>query len=171
MAFVCTVENVVDLEIFRSGSSSAIVFRVGHDDDQQNMKTYSAVLGLTPQGGGDLEFYFHLLEVDDETGAEYIYWSGKDVAKFIGPADRHRILEAILAATAELLTRIAPQKVHCCTHDQHPPDRALVKHFLIANVFEECGYEVHTSDPYHGKRVWWMERRPEADVAPASNGV
>jgi hypothetical protein len=158
MAFVCTIsDESFSTEVFINGSSTGCVINVGYDDTSD--KGFSVVVGLETAPGGGHEFFFFLLEVDGGTGAEHPYWCGKDVAKFIGKDDRNQILRAILGVTEFILTEIKPKSVNYCTHDQNPPEEALVKHFLIANVFEECGYEVRTADPYHGKRIWWMELR------------
>ena len=140
---------------FQDGGEYLTIVNVGYDDESS--KSYSAALGLSPQAGGDLEFFFHLVEADGETESEHAYWCGKDVARFIMRPDRQVILDIIIRETDTLLRRAKPEKVHCVTVDEYPPDRALVKHFLIADVFSSCGYLVHTADVWHGKRVWWME--------------
>jgi hypothetical protein len=164
MTFVCTVaEEVFRADFFENGSSRAAVINIGYDDATEI--GYSLAVGLEPlAGGGGDEYYFHLIEVDGRTGAEHIYWSGRDV-RFIPKPDREHILRAVLALTGHILDRFRPERVFCCTFDENPPEDALLKHFLIAHVFEECGYKVRTADSYHGKRIWWMERSGAPPVA------
>jgi hypothetical protein len=153
MAFVCTVrKRTWHADVFREGDSYTVLVLVGYDDQED--KNYFAQVGLSPPPGGHLEYYFHLIEVDGKTKAEYLYWSGKDVARFIGSEDRAAILDVALTATASLLDQVKPAVVDRCTYDEIPPERALEKHYRISKVFTECGYEVVKSNDYHGKRVW-----------------
>lgn len=154
--------------LFQNGNAYAVIVSVGFDDEHD--KSYSIVIGLEPQAGGTQEFYFHIVEADGETGEEVTYWSGKDVARFIDKADRELIRAVLLTETERLLHYVRPERVEVITYDENPPDRALVKYFLIGDAFQRCGYEVHTADPYHGKQVWWMERHSDGGVASEPNG-
>lgn len=164
MAFVCTVKKeTFDAEVFQHGNSYAAVINVGYDADSD--RGYSLVVGLEPMAGGELEYFFHILETDRKIEYKQDYWCGKDVAEFISKEDRQAILQVLVSATCEMLDLVRPEKVNYISHDVNPPDKALVKHGLIASGFERCGYQVHTADPYHGKRVWWMERLADQAVA------
>ena len=158
MAFVCTIDPDVDqITMVHRGNSHLLILPIGYDDSED--KSYSFLIVLDPMPGGDLDLSFCLVEYDGQTDSEYTYWSGRDVAKFINRDDRARILERLLSAIRLLLNEIQPLKVHMCTLDAHPPEKAQRKNFLIARVFELCGYEVRTADPYYGQQVWWMERK------------
>lgn len=141
--------------LFQSGSSYAMTVRVGHDGD----KRYSIVIGLEPLPGGDMEYYFHLLEVDVVTGEDRIFWSGLPVSNIIPKDDRRRILAVILSCTKHLLIATYPSVVFRFAHDENPPERALEKHYSVNDVFEECGYRVEELDSRHGRRAWKAERR------------
>jgi hypothetical protein len=158
MAFVRVIsDEEFQADTFKKGNSWSIVVNIGYDDE--NDLSYSLVVGLEPMGGGAIEYFFQIIEADGESGGEYIYWSGKDTAAFIPKEDRVVILSAVLTATRALIENAKPSRVEMVSYDPDPPQKALVKHWLIGRVFEQCGYVVKTADPYHGKRVWWMERK------------
>ncbi|MDP3553264.1 hypothetical protein [Methylocystis sp.] len=157
MAFVRIIqEDEFQADTFRSGDSWAIIVNIGYDDITD--ARYSLVVGLSPMGGGPIEFYFQVVEADAETEQEHVYWCGKEVASFISKDDRLVILAALLTATHVLLENARPTRVEMVSYEANPPDKALVKFSLVGKVFEDSGYAVHVADPYHGKRVWWMER-------------
>jgi hypothetical protein len=149
-------------DVFQRGNAFLVLANVGYDSDTD--RTYSVLLGLEPLAGGDLEYFFCLIEADNVAGTQHEYWSGKDLPQCIDKPSRKPILNLVLRATKALLNATSPTRVQMSTWDAYLPDRAAHKHFLVARVFEMCGYEVRNGDPYHGKRVWWMERRIKADV-------
>jgi len=157
MAFVRIIsEDHFQADTFRNGESWSIIVNVGYDDGTD--AKYSLVVGLSPMIGGPNEFFFHIVEVDGQNGEEYLYWSAKDVASFIPSEDRVVILGALLKATRVLLENAQPSRVEMVSYDPNPPEKALVKYFMVGKMFESCGYTVNVADAYHGKRVWWMER-------------
>lgn len=158
MAFVCILDpdNHLHVEGFRRKDKYSIFAHIGYDDFFN--RNYFSFVGLEAMGGGDLEYYFHILEVDVDAGEERAYWSGRDVARFINEADRSLVLATVLAGTKMLLDTVKPVRVARITHDADMPPHALEKHFAISRIFEECGYRVTTADPFHGKRCWIAER-------------
>jgi hypothetical protein len=134
----------------------AFIVDVGYDNE--SARDFKLEVGLSPLGGGELEFYFYLWAVDGQTGEITPYWCGRDVAQFVSRENRAEIRAVLMTLTRDLLETARPGTVHYVTHDANPPDEAMLKHEAIIKVFEDCSYEVHTADPWHGKRVWWMER-------------
>jgi hypothetical protein len=158
MAFVRVLnEEEFQAETFRSGNSWSIVVNVGYDDEKPI--SYSLHVGLSPMAGGPIEFYFQIVEFDEEYESEHAFLSGKDTACFLKGDDRKIVLWAVLTAAHMLLEAAKPERVEYVAYDPDPPEKALLKHWLIGKVFEESGYEVSTADPFHGKRVWWMVRQ------------
>jgi hypothetical protein len=156
MAFVRTLSrDDFQFETFKNGNAWLVIVSIGYDDEKD--ASYTLVVGLEPGGGSAIEYFFQIVEAEGETGGEHTYWSGRDT-RFIRPDDRKVILEAVLTATHMLLTSARPSRVEMVTYDPNPPEKALVKHWMVGKVFESCGYKVQAADPYHGKRVWWMER-------------
>ncbi|MCJ2108640.1 hypothetical protein MKK70_25355 [Methylobacterium sp. E-041] len=131
---------------------------IGYDD--ASTKVYTMAVGFEPLPGGDTKYFFHVVEGDTETGEECVHWSGRETRFITQSEDRKAILAAVLTLTEGLLKSAEPDTVRWFTHEERPPDKALVKHFLIANVFDVSGYDVRTCDPYHGRWVWFAERRP-----------
>jgi hypothetical protein len=156
MTFVCTAaDQHPPFRIYLDGNSYAIQFPVGHDDDQG--VTYFGVVGLGSARPGDLQYYFHIVELEYEYECPQQIWSGKDLPQSICACSRSEILEAIVVATAYLLDEIRPDWVFRTVDGSLPP-KALEKHSMITKVFIDCGYRVHTADRYQGRRIWWMER-------------
>lgn len=164
MAFICTVnQGPAEAKIHHDGQSSVIHIAIGRDETEN--LTYFVVAGLDPLPPGDvLEFWFHIAEADGRNDSERIYWSGLEVSRIFSKEDRGVVLSIVLFATKKLLDKIRPDCVFVCTHDGDLPPKALGKYDAIGHVFSACGYKVTIADPYHGKRSWWMERRPEFDV-------
>ena len=78
------------------------IINVGYDDD--DVKSYSVEVGLIPQPGGGTEFYFNLIEVDDDAGTYHRYWCGKDVARFMTPPAE--TIKAIPAEQADYMREV-----------------------------------------------------------------
>jgi|ERR1700722_19902776 hypothetical protein len=157
MGFVCTAGNAEKSEPQLIGDS--VVVPIGYDDVAP--RSYSLLIAFDRTGGGDEEFFFCMIEANHDDNTETRYWSGLDVARFAPEADRKLIRTTLLAGTELLLRHKAPQRVFCCTHDSHLPEKALTKHLLVARIFETCGYIVEAQPLFLGKYSWWMERRDE----------
>lgn len=156
--FICTVGSSVPVDFFKvSDDDAVVVFPIGYDD--QTGADYLVHVGLSPSGGGVIEYVFCLLVVEDGEVVERL-WSGKDV-RFMPPQARMAVLMATCTATEVLLNQIRPKSVFRCTYDADLPDKALEKHHVISQAFIRAGYRVCVADPYHGKRVWWAERESE----------
>lgn len=167
MAFICTVDDATEINVFRRGNAWLAVAAVGFDPEEK--KDYSVAVGLEP-AGGDLEYYFNLIIADNETGTEDIVWDGKYVHRLIDKESRKAILNVILAATRRLLQEAKPERFFRCTYEPDLPDRALEKHERVTEAMAECGYLSRRADPYHGKRIWIVERVQEPGVASDEEG-
>jgi hypothetical protein len=154
MAFVCIATD--QRPRVRLIGSDAII-HIGYDEFPY--RDYSILMGLSPTGGGGLEYYFSIVEKYLVTDMEYVYWSGLGTRGFTTEADRRSILGAVLYGTEVMLNALQPPEFFCCTHDSDLPEKALRKHILLAQVFDSCGYEVEQQPFQLGKHSWWMERR------------
>ncbi|MCW2317972.1 hypothetical protein M2322_003537 [Rhodoblastus acidophilus] len=161
MAFVRIIEETTfQSDVFRDGNEWAVIINIGYDDELP--LNYSLVVGLSPMAGGDLEYYFYMVEADSANDREEIYWCAQRVARLVPAEDRVIVLGSLLTATKALLDNARPERFDMVTRDANPPEKALVKYHLIGSVFEACGYNVNVADPWHGKRIWWMERQGAA---------
>ena len=168
MAFVCTANtDSWHADVFKRGSSFLVNVPVGYDNENGKDLNYFVSVALEPMagGGGDMEYVFRLVEVDGVAKDEREFRSGRDVSAIISREDRAAILRVVLAATRSLILHATPDKVFMNTYDAYPPDSALVKYEAILTIFKASGYRVETSDPYHGRRCWWMERHPAASTS------
>jgi hypothetical protein len=154
MAFVnqiCSPPYNFDLLEDEEGGHSAW-FLIGHDDARP--VTYFAVATLSPYDEGCPEFSFSVAENDVETGTQRHYHSGRGTAGMFSSLERHLVLDVVLQATFALLRWRRPVKVHRCTRDPFPPERALRKHELVSWVFQQAGYTILRYDQWHGQMMW-----------------
>lgn len=157
--FVCTVSHEHTMfDLIREGSALFVLVPIGYDDDADRDVSYYASVGVDVAGGGGTEMFFAIIEADHETGADYRYWSGRDTSSFILGRDRDRVLDAICLSAQLLIDSGLPDELDVTTYDEHPPNKAVIKHFAVMSVFERNGYEIQTADPYHGRRHWRMVR-------------
>jgi hypothetical protein len=163
MAFVCTAVG--------DGSNAkawgqTVVIPIGYDDNSP--LSYSLLIGLAPMAGGDLEYYFCVVEADTTTGEEAHTYSGLDTRQIITSlAHRKLVLHDVMAGTELLLRIINPPRFFCCTYDSDLPEKALTKHMLIAATFGMCGYKVEEQPFRLGKYSWRMEL-PEPEIVTIS---
>lgn len=170
MAFVLTLDpQEQSVTVNRHGNEIVVIVPLGYDDARPYI--YSLMLGLSPMAGGDLEFFFCIIEANNQDESEKQLWSGLDTLEIFLTDDRTAILKGLLGATEMLINAFKPSKATMCTIDTGAPEKAERKHLLVARVFETCGYAVTCADQYHGKRVWQMERQAEAPRSvPVSGG-
>lgn len=150
MPFVCTTADFLPELI-----NEDLVFPIGYDDE--NPLYYSVLMGFSPMPGGDVEFYWVIIEADKETGEERALWSGLETKDIIGKAERILVRTAVLSGIEYLLERVKPNRVFCCTHDSDLPRKALYKHSLVAAQFKLGGYSVSDQPEMLGKQSWWAE--------------
>lgn len=164
MAFELTIEaDEWRADVFRRGNAFLVVVNFGYDPLINH--TYSAVVGLEPLQGGDMEHFFFIIDADNANGTETTYYSGLQTVGLFPKETRNLVLKLVLSATKSLLDTAQPAQVRRFTWDANPPEKALVKHLAVAEVFETCGYAMRTSDVYHGRYVWWAEREIGSGVS------
>ncbi|MCJ2126451.1 hypothetical protein [Methylobacterium sp. J-077] len=156
MAFVCTASCGFGLEILGAGPVSVAIINIGHD----NIKplNYTAVIGLDILPGGSYELYVQLVEADDATGEDRLFWSGRDTSFIKGVADRAAVLDAILTGLRVLISRNGPDEFSWFTYDEAMPKKALVKFQSFKEVIEGCGYTVTSSRLAAGRKAWKARR-------------
>jgi hypothetical protein len=156
MAFQLTVrEDGWRADVFRQGGCYLVVINFGYDPETKS--TFSVMIGLDPLPGGDMEHFFCIIEntADNE---KKCYYSGANTGKLFPKETRKLVLSMVLSATHSLINAAQCSSIKHSTHDANLPQKALVKHILIAEVFESCGYVINRPDPYHGRYIWWAER-------------
>jgi hypothetical protein len=159
MPFYCTLtDEDCHAEVFKHGGEHTVVTHVGYDGVD---KTYSLVVGLSPQGGGDMELFFVLAENDGATDDERFIYDGREVGMIIeAKGDREKVLGALLGAAQLLLERAKPKRFIMTTYDGYLPEKAMLKYRILNNLFIKTGYTVTATDPYYGKHSWWMDLDP-----------
>jgi hypothetical protein len=155
MAFVCTITaESYHADVFRNGNAYSAIVNIGCDNEEP--KSYSVVVGLEPNPAGQMELFFVVVEAFAD-GTEYEHWSGLQT-RFLSRQERVLVMEIIADATKSLIERAKPDCILVVTHDDNPPEKALIKHRMIVSIVAHSGYRVTQSDQYHGKMVWIAER-------------
>jgi hypothetical protein len=123
MAFVCTAsrhgpcpEPIVD-----DSAGCVVVLPIGYDDDAGIDYTLMVGLENTP-GGGILEFFFCIIEVDISTGYEDRVWSGEYVSHKFTRYDRCVIKGCLILAARTVVQYTFPKIFNMITHDENLPD-------------------------------------------------
>ncbi|MCP1754396.1 hypothetical protein [Bradyrhizobium elkanii] len=155
-------ENGWRADVFRRGNAYLVIVNFGYDPVIDH--TYSVMVGLEPLPGGGMEHFFCVIAADNVNGIETTYHSGLETANLLDKEARKSVLALVLMATRSLLNEARPDAVQRFTWDANAPEKALRKHFAVAKIMETCGYTPRTSDIYHGRYVWWAERRTETGV-------
>jgi hypothetical protein len=154
MAFILSLLNL-DLKI----ADESVTVPIGYDDARP--LSYSLLIGLTPTGGGEPEYFFCVVEANTETETETQFWSGLDTKDIITGRNREMVVVALRIGTMELLGAVNYPRIFCCTRDSHPPEKALKKFSVIERTFRMCGYTAIEQPVILGKHSWWMEREAE----------
>ena len=157
MAFVCTVEfgEEIPLEYFVRDREAVVKCTVGYDDRADT--TFSVMAALSPLPGGDLELVFAVLEgaLDGEINT---YRNGLDSRTRIqDPGDRRRVLAAVCTAIDQLVRNYGSDRIVRCV-PANLPERAMVKHVMIHQIFKEAGYLIQDCGVVAGTQGWRMER-------------
>jgi hypothetical protein len=118
MSFICTAGDFPPELI-----NGDVVIPIGYDGDSSLQ--YSILLGFAEMAGGDLEFFWVIVQVDTESGEEIELWSGLDTKVIFGKDDRILIRTALLTGIEFLLDEDKPDRFFCCTHDSDLPQKAL----------------------------------------------
>ncbi|MGE0723959.1 MAG: hypothetical protein AB7O45_06270 [Alphaproteobacteria bacterium] len=170
MAFTCTaLASSAHVDGFRrDGDGFAISVHVGYDAEKG--ANYVLVVGLSPAPPGNLEFYFAIVEVFGD-GDEVTIFDAKVINAFVPRQDRAAIRKVLLQAARGLVDWAKPVCFFMATHADFLPEKALVKFYLLLEVFRSCGMHVSEPNTYHGRHMWWAERVATIDVESDSNST
>lgn len=137
---------------------------IGHDDETGATYTLMVALSRTPGGVyGERELVFNIMESDHLEGGTYIYWDGSEVVGKIPAFYRAIILQIICNCLARLADILRPQSIVMQTYGDHLPDKAIVKYQTICAFSATMGYSSTELEPYHGVRMWKLERLAAAN--------
>ena len=155
MAYTSLIQDNWHAEVFRVGNSYQVIINVGRDVALK--RTFSVAVGLEPLPTGELEYFFYIVNMEEENDQSTYHMGGLETKSFIPAIARPAILRAILQATKDLLVQVNPNAVSWTTYDQNLPDKGLVKFRQVIKVFEAAGYRVEEGEPYHGRHHWHAE--------------
>lgn len=137
---------------------------IGHDDETGSTYTLMVALSRTPGNAhGERELIFNISESDQLAGGTYIYWDGSEVAHKIPAIHRATILHIICNCLARLADILRPQTIVMQTYGDHLPDKAIAKYQTVCMFAASIGYATTELDPYHGVRMWKLERLAAAN--------
>ncbi len=160
--FRCALAELdeISLSVTTFGSSVVVQFPVGYDESTGFRYSIAAAFDAVPGYGDDVkELAFWMTEYDPEEDVVYDLRDSLVVkAKIPAQSDRLAILGALRQMVGVLIDETSPRVVTMITYDANLPFQAMRRYRAIASVFAENGYRVGTSDPYHGRQTWMMER-------------
>lgn len=157
MAFVCTCDcETLDAEVLRNSEGWAVVAHLGYEEYTD--VDYFCHVGLSEMPGGNLELYFYVRAINLHTKEAKEFWSGRYLPEIIDSDARVAILATVCTCIKALLNEARPSLVFWQTHDERPPQKALVKYERVAVVVRDSGYVVTKADEFYGKLAWWAER-------------
>ena len=134
-------------------------FPIGFDDETDF--SYSLMLALSPNPGGTYEFVFVLTsKKPDEDEPIPAYDGSRTRAQIANSEDRAYVLGLICMAVGEMVEKSSASIIFMTTHTADLPEHALRKFYIIAQAFEDNGFEVGRADSYHGRYIWMMKRIP-----------
>ncbi len=152
-------DGSLELEVIEGNGEFLVRVALGAVESEGGV--LSLVVALSPAPGGvpgEMEQVFHVTyaQADDSISQ---YFDGLDTTRLISaPEHRQMTRNALCAATHELIKRAQPESVFFVTHNNHLPDKALVKYEEIADVYRSCGYDARKGDSWHGQHIWMVKR-------------
>ena len=155
MAFACTIGGDTHGDLLRVGGDTVILFPVGEDPARGLF--YSMSVGLSPLPT-NLEYFFNVIEVVNGGGERSIFDSA-EVCRIVDKESRVQILDGLLRATKYLLINEKPKRFIMNTFVADLPEKAMVKYYMLCQLFVDCGYDVTRANSYHGRHQWWADRR------------
>ena len=130
----------------------ALSCQIGYDD--MTLRDYSAIAGFEPRVGGSTDCHFYIQEVDQSTAQVTEYWSGIGTKLFLDRGNRALVLQVAMHMLTCLLNRHRKSEIYISTHDSYLPEAGLQKYRSIVSAFRSAGYDIQTTDPQFGIRVW-----------------
>jgi hypothetical protein len=140
------------LDTFRDNDCHSVHVHLGFDDITN--KTYSAIVGLSP-GGGALEFYFALIEVDGPGNPERFILDPRSISGVLSKEDKAKVLGISLFLAKVLIEQVKPQEFFMVTCGA-PPRQALEKYNKFNQIFSGLGYDVVHGNTYRDNHLWWV---------------
>ena len=105
------------------------------------------------------EFQFAISVTDFETD-EVFETCERDMAKGYIPEEvRKRVMECVCKAIPSLVESVKPEAIYRGTKATRPPEKALKKHDLVTEGFQECGFEITQQGTDRASRQFWLMER------------
>lgn len=160
--FRCALAELeeVSFSVTTFGSSTVVQLPVGYNEETGLRYSIAAAFDAVPGYGTDVrELAFWMTEYDPDEDVVYDLRDSLAIKEKIpAQSDRLAILDALRQMVGVLIDEAAPRVVTMIPQEANLPPRAMRRYRAVAAVFADRGYRVGTSDPYHGRQTWMMER-------------
>lgn len=157
MAFVCILKsNTVRTDLFQKGNELVVNIPIGFDDCEPFNYSLLAGIDITPMG---YEYFFIVLKINSEDDTEERILDSEIVGNFTTPEDRGKILNLLLNSAERLISFTKVDEFYMATYLPDLSERCLEKYHKLCKIFDAGGFGVTPVDSYHGRLMWWMERR------------
>ena len=131
------------------GHTSTVLCYLGYNSEFET--SYFVAAALSPY---DDHFEYSFTVIERRDNAEREMTSGLATLGLFSKADRIAIRQVVCAATEQLLNWKKPPRIDRCTADANLPEKAMLKHLLISEVFKKCGYDVTRCEGWNGQAIW-----------------
>ena len=134
MAFVCTASQAHPRNFSQTGNRFAMEVWVGFDNAID--RDYFVMAGLGGAHDG-MEYFFCIIQSDDGGNKINRIWRSSGLPVDCTKQNRSDILSVLLAATDDLLRKVAPKVIYRGI-EINLPDKALAKHRAVDHVDGFC---------------------------------
>ena len=129
------------------------------EDSRRKVEVLTSLYPFQRDGYPFHEFQFAIAVTDLETD-EVFETCERDMAKGYIPDDaRNDVMGCVCAAIPALVEEVQPVAIYRVTKATRPPEKALKKHDLVTQRFQECGFRVTQRGTDRVAREFWVLER------------
>ena len=129
------------------------------EDGRRKVAVLTSLYPFEQEGHSFHEFQFAISVTDLETD-EVFETCERDMAKgYIPDAVRDCVMDSVCAAISALVEEVQPVAIYRVTKATRPPEKALKKHDLVTQRFQDCGFRVTQRGTDRAAREFWVLER------------
>lgn len=129
------------------------------EDERRRVAVLSSLYPFEKDGFQLHEFQFAIQVTDLETD-EVFETCERDMAKgYIPDEVRASVMECVCAAIPALVEAVQPEAIYRVTKATRPPSKALKKHEMVTEGFQQSGFRVTQQGVERASRQFWVMER------------
>lgn len=129
------------------------------EDERRSVAVLTSLYPFEENGFLIHDFHF-AIAVTDFDNEEVFETYDRDMAKgYIPEGARPRVMECVCRAIPTLVEYVNPQAIYRVTKATRPPEKALKKHDLVTEGFQDCGFEITQRGTDATSREYWVMER------------